>query len=92
MFAFLRTVSLWYVIFKNDRDFSKLPAIFRLFSDYFISYILSIIMESILNALYILMKIFGQTGRIFSLNRDLHRALFSFENFTLFFCCTRIGR
>ena len=46
---------------------SPIPAVFRRVSDYFISNILSIIRESILNALYILMKIFGQTGRIFSL-------------------------
>jgi hypothetical protein len=42
---------LGHVIFNNDREFSKLPAVFRLFSDYGISYILSIIKKSILNAL-----------------------------------------
>jgi len=37
-------------------------------------------MESILNALYILMKIFGQTDRIFLLNRDFHRAMESISH------------
>jgi hypothetical protein len=51
--------SLWQVKYRHDREFSD-TVIMCQYSDHGISQILSIIMKSIHNALYILMKILGQ--------------------------------